>query len=77
MGKQKIKAVQLPCDSHGNPLDYIVGKQGVTAILSTVRNGEYCTIPYIEVWAGPDLILTACEHKCSFVEYFVPNQEQP
>jgi len=77
MRNRMIQAVQVPCDQHGNPLDYVVGRQGVTAIKQTERNGEYCTIPYVEIWAGNDLLAVMCQHKLSFIQYTVPNCEEP
>lgn len=74
MEKREISAVQIPCDPSGNPADYRVGAHGVTKITETGRNGEYCYIPYVEVWMGDDVVLEACMHKCSFVEYFIPNR---
>jgi len=47
-----------------------VGKGGVTAIKRVGRNGEYCEIPYFEVWRGEQLHAEYSQHKIVGVEWF-------
>ena len=66
---QTIMATQLPCDENGNPLDYIVGRNGITKIEASEKKGEYCMIPYIRVWAGNHCVAEFNQHKASFVRF--------
>ena len=66
---QTIIAVQLPCDENGNPMDFIVGRAGVTKIEACEKNGEYCCIPYIRVWEGDHCAIEFNQHKASFVRF--------
>jgi len=67
--KQEIIHVQLPCDEHGNPVDYIVGKYGVTRIEACTKSGLHADMPYIRVWAGDDCLSEFCQHGASFVRF--------
>ncbi len=67
--KQPITSAQLPCDEHGNPHDYIVGENGVTKIEGCEKNGEYCMIPYIRVWAGDHCMVEFSQHKANFIRF--------
>jgi len=66
--KQPIVSVQLPCDEHGNPMDYLLGRN-CTLIEACEKNGEYCMIPYIRVWDGESCIAEFSQHKASFVRF--------
>lgn len=66
--RQVIDAVQLPNDEHGNPLDWIAGRN-CTHIEACEKNGEYCMIPYIRVWAGNSCLAEFNQHKASFVRF--------
>lgn len=66
---QPIAHTQIPCDEHGNPVDYIVGKNEVTRIEACSKGGEFCTIPYIRVWAGEMCLVEFCQHRASFVRF--------
>lgn len=48
---------------------YRVGKDGVTAIVPILKNGEYCELPYVQVWKGEKLYAEFGQHKCEGV-YF-------
>lgn len=65
--KQTIIATQLPCDEHGSPLDFNVGRAGVTRIEACEKNGECCMIPYLRVWRGDQCIAEFNQHKASYV----------
>lgn len=65
---QPIIATQIPCDEHGNPIDYIVGTN-CTHIEPCVKEGEYCNIPYLRVWNGGECLAEFCQHKASFVRF--------
>jgi hypothetical protein len=71
--QQKIIATQLPCDSHGNPLDYVVG-QNCDRIVLGERNGEYCMIPYVRVLVGEKCIAEFCQHKANYVLFDTAEQ---
>jgi hypothetical protein len=63
--------VRMICytDSHGNPHEYQVGSCDVTAIREVEENGEYSTIPWIEVWAGDKLLARFNQHKLEHIFY--------
>lgn len=65
---QPIIATQLPCDEHGNPIDYIVGRN-CTRIEKFGMEGEYGYVPYIQVWNGGECLAEFCQHKASFVRF--------
>lgn len=69
--EQEIQLIQVPCDQHGNPIEYLVGRGGVTRIEACTKPGEYCYIPYVRVWAGDKAIGEFCQHKLSGL-WFVP-----
>lgn len=63
---QEIIATQLPCDEHGNPIDYVVGRN-CTVIEACSKSGEYSDIPYLRVWLGKRCVAEFSQHKASFV----------
>jgi hypothetical protein len=65
--KETIISVQLPCDHRGNPMDFIVGRNGVTRIEACEKNGEYCMIPYVRVWKGDRCVAEFSQHKASYI----------
>lgn len=65
--RQEIMAVQTMCDAQGNPMDFEVGNNGVTRIEACEKNGEYCMIPYIRVWAGDACIMECSQHKVGYI----------
>ena len=67
--KQPIRMIQVPCDEHGNPKDYIVGRQGVTRIEATTKSGLHADVAYIRVWCGDKAAAEFCQHSLSGV-YF-------
>jgi hypothetical protein len=68
--EQAIHSIQVPCDFYGNPIDYVVGRAGVTRIEACMKPGEYCYIPYVRVWAGDTAIGEFCQHKLSGLWFF-------
>lgn len=66
---QPIRMIQVPCDKHGNPKEYIVGRNGVTRIEPTVKSGMHADIAYIRVWGDGKAIAEFCQHSLSGV-YF-------
>lgn len=53
---------------------YEVGKKGTTAIVPIFKSGEYCDLPYVQIWKGEQLYAEFAQHKCQGV-YF--KQELP
>jgi hypothetical protein len=53
----------------GNPHNYVVGKAGITEIKETEECGEYASIPWVEVYAGNELIARFCQHKLEHIYY--------
>lgn len=51
-----------------------VGKDGVTSILRTAREGMHSYIPYIEVWRGDVLMEEYCQHNVLGVAWIDPNE---
>ena len=56
-------------DSQGYPRFHIVGQAGITAIKEVEESGEFCYIPWIEVWAGETLVARFCQHKLERIAY--------
>lgn len=65
---QPIMATQVPCDDHGNPLDWVVG-MNCTRIEACSKNGEFASIPYIRVWNGGECLAEFSQHRASFVRF--------
>lgn len=55
--------------AEGNPHQFIVGRGGVTFIGETEENGEYCTIPWLEVWDGDTIVARFNQHKLEHILY--------
>ena len=66
--EQPIRSMQIPCDHHGNPAEYIVGKN-CSRIEPFTKSGMYANIPYIRVWDGDKCLLEASQHNVSFVMF--------
>lgn len=64
-----IQSILNPCDHHGNPESWIVGRQGVTRIEATTKSGMHADIPYVRVWKGDVAIAEFCQHSLAGV-YF-------
>jgi len=64
-------SVQKICyiSPEGNPSEFILGRGGVTDIRETEENGEYSTIPWLEVWAGENLLARFNQHKLEHIIY--------
>lgn len=54
--------------AEGNPHLYVVGR-GVTEIRETEECGEFCMIPWLEVWDGESLLARFCQHKVEHIIY--------
>lgn len=67
--KQKIISTQISCDENGNPIDYVVGKYGVTRIEGCSKDGEFCSIPYIRVWCGDVCAAEFCQHHARYIRF--------
>lgn len=65
----EAKSIMLPCDHHGNPSSYIVGKNGVTRIESEVQNFGDHGVCLMHVFEGERLVLSAPLKECAFVEW--------
>ena len=48
---------------------YWVGYGGVTAITPALKNGEFASLPYVQVWKGDALYAEFIQHRCDGV-YF-------
>lgn len=57
--------------AEGNPHSIVVGCNGVTAIREVEEDGEYAAIPWVEVWAGPELRARFNQHKLEHIFYGV------
>ena len=66
--KQKIASTQVEGDEHGNPMDYIVGRN-CDRIEIVQQNGEYAHIPYVRVWNGDICLVEFNQHKATFVRF--------
>lgn len=53
----------------GNPHTLRVGSNGITEIRETQEGGEYCLIPWLEVWAGDTLTARFNQHKIEHIFY--------
>lgn len=65
---QPIIAVHLPCDEHGNPLDYIVNRN-CTRIEACVKSGMFADIPYIRIWDSNECLAEVCQHHVGFIRF--------
>ncbi len=54
--------------AEGNPHPYQVG-MGCTEIREVEENGEYCLIPWAEVWDGDQLLARFNQHKLEHIIY--------
>lgn len=52
----------------GNPCQFIVARN-CTQIRETQENGEYCPIPWLEVWDRDTLVARFCQHKVEHILY--------
>ena len=55
--------------AEGNPDQFIVGRGGITFIGETQENGEFCTIPWLEVFDGENIIARFNQHKVEHIIY--------
>lgn len=55
--------------AEGNPHTIIVGRGDVTEIRETQECGEFCYIPWVEVWAGESLTERFVQHKLEHIFY--------
>ena len=55
-------------DERGNPRIFTVGC-GCTEIREVEENGEYCYLPWVEVWDGDKLLARFCQHKLEQIIY--------
>lgn len=65
----EAKSIMLPCDHHGNPASYIVGKNGVTRIYLEKMNFGDHGLALMEVCEGENVVLSVPLKECSFVEW--------
>lgn len=66
---KEARSIMLPCDHHGNPASYIVGKGGVTRICSEYQDHGDHAISLMHVFEGERLALSAPLKAVSFVEW--------
>lgn len=64
-------AVQRICyiSAEGNPHVYELNRNCVTELREVEENGEYSTIPWLEVWQGNKLIARFNQHKLEHILY--------
>jgi hypothetical protein len=55
--------------AEGNPHVFEECRGGITEIRETEENGEYCMIPWVEVWAGDSLIARFNQNKLEHILY--------
>jgi hypothetical protein len=55
--------------AEGNPHTLRVGSNGVADIRETEEPGEYCMIPWLEVWSRDSLIARFNQHKVEHIFY--------
>lgn len=55
--------------AEGNPHQYIVGRGGVTEIREVEESSEYSFVPWVEVWAGRNLLARFNQHKLEHILY--------
>ncbi len=65
----EARSIMLPCDHHGNPISYIVGRNGVTKIQNEVQNFGDHGLSMMHVFEGTKLVLSAPLKECAFVEW--------
>lgn len=51
---------------------YKVDRGGCTRIEPIEKNGEYCMIPWVRVWAGEVVLFEACQHRLVGIVYGPP-----
>lgn len=63
--------VRMICytSAEGNPHKFSIGVNGITEIRETEENGEFCTIPWVEVWAGEKIVARFNQHKLENIFY--------
>ena len=55
-------------DPQGNTSQFIAG-YNATRIVETEEGGEYCLIPWLEVWEGENLVARMSQHKVENIIY--------
>lgn len=55
--------------AEGNPHQFVVGQGGISFIGETEENGEYCMIPWLEVWDGEHIVARFNQHKVEHIFY--------
>jgi hypothetical protein len=50
-------------------ISWTVGNDGITCIEAIVKNGEYCSIPYVRVWRGEHPVAEYCQHALREVRF--------
>jgi len=63
--------VQRICyiSAEGNPHVFIAGRDGITELREVEEYSEYCAIPWLEVWAGDQLVARFNQHKLEHILY--------
>ncbi len=70
--RDDIKEAHLSIDHQDNSgmgTAFVVGHEGVTKICQGAENGEYCEIPYIQIWCGEKKIFEAVKHRWARIHY--------
>jgi len=69
-----ISSVDLTYDNEFGPgQSWTVGRNEITKIILTDKPGEYCAIPYIQVWKGDFLFAETCQHKIACIYFNRPD----
>lgn len=55
--------------AEGNPCVFMLGRNGITEMREVEENSEYCTIPWLEVWAADVLVARFNQHKLEHILY--------
>jgi hypothetical protein len=69
--QQPIRAIDIYINADSDPVDYIVGRGGVTRIEACQKSGLHANIPYVRVWKGEVCEAEFCQHNIVGV-YFGP-----
>lgn len=69
--KQPIREIDVYINADSDPVDYVVGRAGVTRIEACQKSGLHANIPYVRVWKGDVCVAEFCQHNIVGV-YFAP-----
>lgn len=61
--QREVTTIIITPENYAYGVTYTVGRNGITKIEQTFKNGEYAHIPYLRVWRGDRPIAEFCQHK--------------